>query len=121
MSAPKTTSTHRTCACAHCRCRNFAQQPDSYYYHVNGTSPSPATGATVVVSAREPAPKLCLVCERAELAGKNHPAYDGCRCTCKCKLQREDGRPLCGDCGEQNRLRNRRHQPHGVFNAKARR
>ncbi|KAI4863803.1 hypothetical protein F4820DRAFT_449652 [Hypoxylon rubiginosum] len=111
MSHPHTT--HRPCTCAYCRCRNFAQEPDSYYYHVNGTSP------TAVVCSTEPTPTLCLICERAELAGKNAPTYDGCRCTCKCKLQREDGSPLCGDCGEQDRLRNRRHRAHGFATAAA--
>ncbi|KAK7752787.1 hypothetical protein SLS62_005339 [Diatrype stigma] len=52
-----------SCVCRHCRCPNFAQEGE---------------------------PRgLCLVCERVELWGKNSPAYSGCRCTCRCKLQRE--------------------------------
>ncbi|KAI1775824.1 hypothetical protein F4818DRAFT_441102 [Hypoxylon cercidicola] len=101
-------TTHRPCACAHCRCRNFAQEPDRYYYYDDDEG-----GAAAIASSREPTPTLCLACERAELAGKNEPTYGGCRCTCRCKLQRADGEPLCGDCGEQNRLNPRRHRPHG--------
>ncbi|KAI6087679.1 hypothetical protein F4821DRAFT_258731 [Hypoxylon rubiginosum] len=105
-------SHHRACACTHCRCRNFAQEPDCYY-HYDGESDAYTASCSL-----EPTPTLCLVCERAELAGKNEPTYSGCLCSCKCRLQREDGSPLCGDCGEQNRRNPRRHRAHG--DAKAR-
>ncbi|KAI2468464.1 hypothetical protein F4781DRAFT_432287 [Annulohypoxylon bovei var. microspora] len=94
-------SHRRPCACPHCQCRSHAQEPDHFY------------NADLKPSARSPTPTLCLVCERAELWGKNAPTYRGCGCTCKCKLEREDGSRLCGDCGEQNRLNPRRHRPHG--------
>ncbi|KAI0832280.1 hypothetical protein F5Y06DRAFT_307456 [Hypoxylon sp. FL0890] len=94
----------RLCACEHCLCRNLAREPD-YYYNPDLKS-----------NSKEPTPTLCLVCERVELWSKNEPVYSNCKCTCKCKLEREDGSLLCGDCGEQNRANPRRHRPHGGAN-----
>ncbi|RYP71967.1 hypothetical protein DL769_004572 [Monosporascus sp. CRB-8-3] len=93
------------CACTYCRCRNFAQQ---------SSQSRSASSASPPANSDPSLPRgLCLVCERAEQRGKNDPAYGGCRCTCRCRLERKKGSVLCADCAEQNALNPRRHRPHG--------
>ncbi|RYO99503.1 hypothetical protein DL764_006794 [Monosporascus ibericus] len=87
------------CACTYCKCRNFAQQPPQSASDSDQCSPVPRG--------------LCLVCERAEQRGKDDPAYGGCRCTCRCRLERREGSALCADCAEKNAPNPRRHRPHG--------
>ncbi|KAI1101690.1 hypothetical protein F4804DRAFT_335032 [Jackrogersella minutella] len=85
-------SRRRPCSCTHCQCRNAAQEPD-IRQNPDGS-----------LTQRAPASNLCVVCECVEIWGKNNPGYSGCKCTCKCRLQREDDSLLCGDCVEHNKL-----------------
>ncbi|RYP78551.1 hypothetical protein DL771_000504 [Monosporascus sp. 5C6A] len=92
------------CACTYCKCRNFAQQAPPSASSPNSSESDPCSSV----------PRgLCLVCEHAEQRGKNDPAYGGCRCACRCRLERKKGSVLCADCAEQNALNPRRHRPHG--------
>ncbi|KAI1653781.1 hypothetical protein F4813DRAFT_373452 [Daldinia decipiens] len=88
------------CACIQCECPDLARIPTVYVSNSGHTS-------------AEPQPTFCLRCERVELWGKNEPSYKGCKCECRCRLQRVDGELQCGDCLVANQENPHRHRPHG--------